>query len=138
MPTGAITGYVDVAQVVLYAFFIFFAGLVFWIRREDRREGYPLEAETVGRRKAPDPVLIPKPKAFHLPGGETTYAPQRDTGIETGVPARKLEPWPGAPYAPTDERRPRLLGAPPRRPRPDLGRTEAHRPPAGRRRLRGP
>lgn len=102
MPTGAITGYVDVAQVVLYAFFIFFAGLVFWIRREDRREGYPLEAETVGRRKAPDPVLIPKPKAFHLPGGETTYAPQPNTGIETGVPSRKLEPWPGAPYAPTD------------------------------------
>lgn len=41
MPTGALTGYVDVAQVVLYAFFLFFAGLVFYLRREDRREGYP-------------------------------------------------------------------------------------------------
>jgi photosynthetic reaction center H subunit len=105
MPTGAITGYVDVAQVVLYAFFIFFAGLVFWLRREDRREGYPLENEIVGRRKAPDPVLIPRSKAFHLPGGETTYAPQAMQGrddIETGIPARKVEPWPGAPYERTE------------------------------------
>ncbi|TXM99400.1 photosynthetic reaction center subunit H, partial [Methylobacterium sp. WL103] len=30
--------------MVLYAFFLFFFGLVFWLRREDRREGYPLEA----------------------------------------------------------------------------------------------
>jgi photosynthetic reaction center H subunit len=105
MPTGAITGYVDVAQVVLYAFFLFFAGLVFWLRREDRREGYPLENEIVGRRKAPDPVLIPRSKAFHLPGGETTYAPQAMQGrddIETGIPARKVEPWPGAPYERTE------------------------------------
>ena len=49
MPTGAITGYVDVAQLVLYAFFLFFAGLVFYLRREDRREGYPLENEAVAR-----------------------------------------------------------------------------------------
>lgn len=105
MPTGALTGYVDVAQVVLYAFFLFFAGLVFWLRREDRREGYPLENEAVGRRKADDPILIPRSKAFHLPGGETTYAPQAVHGrddIETGIPARKVEPWPGAPYERTE------------------------------------
>ena len=33
MPRGEITGYVDVAQVVLYAFWLFFAGLVFYLRR---------------------------------------------------------------------------------------------------------
>ena len=73
--------------------------------REDRREGYPLENEAVGRRKADDPILIPRSKAFHLPGGETTYAPQAVHGrddIETGIPARKVEPWPGAPYERTD------------------------------------
>lgn len=42
MQVGAITGYIDVAQVVLYGFWIFFAGLIFYLRREDRREGYPL------------------------------------------------------------------------------------------------
>ncbi|HKK51252.1 MAG TPA: photosynthetic reaction center subunit H, partial [Myxococcota bacterium] len=32
MPTGALTGYIDVAQVVLYVFWIFFAGLIFYLR----------------------------------------------------------------------------------------------------------
>jgi hypothetical protein len=44
MGTGAITGYVDAAQVVLYVFWIFFAGLIVYLIREGKREGYPLEA----------------------------------------------------------------------------------------------
>ena len=38
MPKGAITGYIDVAQLALYAFFLFFGWLVFYLRREDKRE----------------------------------------------------------------------------------------------------
>ena len=65
MPRGEITAYLDVAQVVLYAFWIFFAGLVFYLRREDRREGYPLEAEAawVEDRAARDPRLRVAPSA---------------------------------------------------------------------------
>ena len=48
MMRGSLTSYMDVAQVVLYAFFMFFAGLIFYLRREDRREGYPLENEAAG------------------------------------------------------------------------------------------
>ena len=102
LPRGEITGYVDVAQVTLYAFWIFFAGLVFWLRREDRREGYPLEAEIHGRLKGPDSILIPSPKAFHLSSGHTTYAPSASSAYERGVPSAKREPWPGAPYDRTD------------------------------------
>lgn len=102
MPRGEITGYIDVAQVTLYAFWIFFAGLVFWLRREDRREGYPLEAEAYGRLKNPDPVLVPRPKAFNLSSGETVLAPDIKVAFEANVPSRKIEPWPGAPYARTD------------------------------------
>lgn len=43
METGAITGYIDVAQVVLYIFWAFFFGLVIYLLRENKREGYPLE-----------------------------------------------------------------------------------------------
>ena len=32
MTTGAITGYIDVAQLVLYAFWIFFIGRVIYLR----------------------------------------------------------------------------------------------------------
>ncbi len=59
---GAITGYIDVAQVVLYAFWIFFAGLVFYLRREDRREGYPLESEVHGGLKGWDWLFLPSPR----------------------------------------------------------------------------
>ena len=46
---GAITQYIDVAQILLYAFWIFFAGLLIYLRREDKREGYPLESERSAR-----------------------------------------------------------------------------------------
>ncbi len=103
MERGQITGYIDVAQVTLYAFWIFFAGVVFYLRREDRREGYPLEAEAYGRLKSPDPVLIPTPKTFNLLSGETKHAPQRNIEYQSGIPSRKLEPWPGAPYIRTED-----------------------------------
>ena len=34
----------DGATIALYAFWLFFFGLVIYLRREDRREGYPLES----------------------------------------------------------------------------------------------
>ena len=51
MEKGAITGYIDVAQVTLYVFWVFFSGLIFWLRQEDRREGYPLESDPTGKVK---------------------------------------------------------------------------------------
>lgn len=39
-----ITQYVDFAQLSLYAFWLFFAGLIYYLRKEDKREGYPLES----------------------------------------------------------------------------------------------
>ena len=71
MPKGAITQYMDVAQIVLYAFWVFFAGLIFYLRREDKREGYPL----VYDRKENAPYLnfppIPAPKTYLLANGDS-------------------------------------------------------------------
>ena len=47
---GESPSYIDVAQVTLYVFWIFFAGLIFYLRREDKREGYPLDSDAVRRR----------------------------------------------------------------------------------------
>jgi hypothetical protein len=49
MQIGAITQYIDVAQIVLYAFWIFFFSLLVYLRREDKREGYPLESDRTDR-----------------------------------------------------------------------------------------
>jgi photosynthetic reaction center H subunit len=101
MEVGAITSHIDVAQVVLYAFWIFFAGLIFYLRREDRREGYPLESEVTGK---PDNsawgLWIPEPKVFLLPHGGTATAPtdRRDPQPSNLEPT---EPWSGAPSVPT-------------------------------------
>jgi photosynthetic reaction center H subunit len=42
------TSYIDLAQVVLYLFIAFFLGLVYYLHRENKREGYPLENERSG------------------------------------------------------------------------------------------
>jgi photosynthetic reaction center H subunit len=101
MIRGAITEYIDVAQVVLYAFFIFFAGLVFYLRREDRREGYPLESET-GRPGDRGFLFIPPAKTFKLSNGETAVAPRFDADTRV-LNAVKIAPWPGAPLVPTGD-----------------------------------
>lgn len=105
MPTGAITSYVDVAQLVLYAFWIFFAGLIFYLRREDKREGYPLEREGADRRAAIQGFTfppLPTPKTFHLAEGVTyTAPPGRQEARE--IRATPVALWPGAPLQPTGD-----------------------------------
>jgi photosynthetic reaction center H subunit len=61
MSSNAI-GPFDLAQLALYAFWLFFAGLVFYLRREDKREGYPLATE-FGEEKHGFP-RTPEPKTF--------------------------------------------------------------------------
>lgn len=105
MPTGAITGYVDVAQLVLYAFWIFFAGLILYLRREDKREGYPLESDRTART---DRVQvqgfpgIPSPKTFTLPHGGTVSAPNGKADTRR-IAAEPVGGWPGAPLEPTGD-----------------------------------
>jgi photosynthetic reaction center H subunit len=98
MPTGAITGYIDVAQLTLYAFWIFFAGLIFYLRREDKREGYPLESERSGLVTVQGFPPLPEPKVFRLSNGHTVYAPRVETVLP--VHGEAVLGWPGAPIEP--------------------------------------
>ena len=102
METGVVVGNIDVAQLVLYAFWIFFACLIFYLRREDRREGYPLYSEADGASKPKGFLLIPKPKIFHLFHGGTVEAPNFKDEVRS-IKTAKTEPWPGAAYAPTGD-----------------------------------
>lgn len=103
MPTGAITGYIDVAQLMLYAFWIFFAGLIFYLRREDKREGYPLESDRSqrsGRVRVVGFPAPPGPKTFQLAHGGTSTVP-REEPARGAVAAEPAGRWPGAPLVPT-------------------------------------
>jgi photosynthetic reaction center H subunit len=75
MGTGYITAYIDVAQLTLYAFWIFFAGLVYYLHQEDKREGYPLENDRSDKVKVQGWPPIPQPKTFRLRDGRTVQAP---------------------------------------------------------------
>ena len=75
MQHGAITGYIDVAQIALYAFWIFFAGLIYYLHRENKREGYPLESDRSGSIKVQGWPAMPKPKTYKLANGNTVTVP---------------------------------------------------------------
>jgi photosynthetic reaction center H subunit len=99
MGRGAITGYIDVAQLVLYAFWIFFAGLILYLRREDKREGYPLWSEATSTAPITNFPPIPPAKTFRLHEGGTAIADGRPD--LRPIKASPVEPWPGAPLTPT-------------------------------------
>ncbi|NBD96478.1 MAG: photosynthetic reaction center subunit H [Gammaproteobacteria bacterium] len=107
MPTGAITGYIDVAQVVLYAFWVFFAGLIFYLRREDKREGYPLDSDLSERSSRVSVVGYPRPpepKQYRLPHGQGTREAPHPEKITRDIPGTKPSaPWLGAPLVPTGD-----------------------------------
>ena len=102
MDTGSITGYVDVAQLVLYAFWIFFFGLIIYLRREDKREGYPLESKRTvasgGRVVVQGFPAMPAPKTFRLHTGGTVTVPGKSAELD--VNATATAPWSGAPLEP--------------------------------------
>lgn len=88
MQTGALTQSIDVAQVALYLFWGFFAALIIYLRKEDKREGYPLVSDRKYRLPMEGFPRMPKPKTFLLPHGGTVSAP----AVEPPQPEFLAEP----------------------------------------------
>ncbi|MTH98793.1 photosynthetic reaction center subunit H [Roseibium sp. RKSG952] len=103
MEIGAITQHIDVAQVTLYVFWVFFAILIFYIRLEDRREGYPLESDGSGAYNKDPWLFVPPAKTFLLPHGhgEASFPDGKRDNEDRPVPGEKIAPFEGAPYVPT-------------------------------------
>lgn len=99
METGAITGYIDVAQLVLYAFWIFFAGLIFYLRREDKREGYPLESDRSAHVTVEGFPGVPEPKTFMLRDGHSVQSPRKEA-VGGEIRAKPAAAFPGSPLIP--------------------------------------
>ena len=106
MEFGAFTGYIDLAQVLLYLFWIFFAGLIYYLVRENHREGYPMESDSLGTatiRGWP----IPSPKTFKLADGHEVTVPDLKRG-EPAFSAASTGASPGSPIEPKGD--PMLAG----------------------------
>jgi photosynthetic reaction center H subunit len=104
--SAAITDYIDVAQLTIWAFWFFFAGLVYYLRREDKREGYPLDSDRTensgGRVKVVGFPDLATPKTFVLPHkGGSVVAPRVEAPQK--VNATPSAPFPGAPFDPVGD-----------------------------------
>jgi len=99
--TETFFGEFDLASLAIWLFWIFFAGLIIYIQRENMREGYPMEDDEGNKSSNPAMWPIPSDKTFKLPHGrgEVTVpsgqAPERsEIALKRGTPANgyPLEP----------------------------------------------
>jgi photosynthetic reaction center H subunit len=112
MGTGAITQYIDVAQVAFYIFLLFFIGLVIYLTLESKREGFPLETERFGQVRREEGILgMPRPVTYKTEFGKTYTAPVPTPPEVERIAAEPAHPWNGAPMQPTGN--PMLAGVGP-------------------------
>ena len=106
---GNITGYIDLAQIMLYVFWIFFAGLIWYLVMENHREGYPMESSSNGRVVVKG-FPIPEPKTFLLEGGKSVTVPDL-TRKEPAYNAVATSPSSGSPIDPRGDAMTAAVGA---------------------------
>ena len=99
METGAITQYVDVAQLVLYVFWAFFAGLIYYLLRENHREGYPMDPGRENGPKVEGWPPVPTPKTYKLSDGRELQSPDLRR-LDADFSAQPTHGWNGAPLEP--------------------------------------
>lgn len=108
MRNAAFTQYFDVAQLVLYMFWIFFAGLIWYLVKENRREGYPLDNDL--GKVMEGWVAVPSPKVYKLEDGREIWAPDNKVSPQP-FNAERLQGHGGTAYEPTGN--PMLAGVGP-------------------------
>jgi photosynthetic reaction center H subunit len=103
MGTGAITEYIDVAQLALYVFWIFFFFLVRHLHREGKREGWPLELDSRGEQFVEGFGGMPAPKTYRLLNGQGERTVPGPAKPGYALKATPTGPAPGFPIEPTGD-----------------------------------
>ncbi len=99
---GEFVAGVDLVDVMLWLFTLFFLGLVLYLQREGMREGYPLEDDS-GRVDRSAPFVGPSRKIFRLPhdrGDIDATEGRRDT---RDLALKQIGRGHGLPFAPTGD-----------------------------------
>lgn len=96
-------GNFDLASLAIWMFWIFFAFLIYYLQRENMREGYPLETED--GRPAPNqgPFPLPSPKTFLLPHGRGEVTVPNGAREAREVALSRTAVSDGFPHAPTGD-----------------------------------
>ena len=93
-----ITQHIDLAQLAFWAFFLFFVGLCLKLRKNDKREGYPMKESPFSSRHTEGFPLRDEAQTYILNEGGTTQAPHFYKG--GAMSAEPLYPFPGTPLSP--------------------------------------
>lgn len=93
---------IDLVEILFTLFWVFFFGLVLYLHRESKREGYPLVSDRSDRITVQGFPAMPPPKTYHLEGGRTVQAPSYE-GPDTDFNAEPAARYPGAPLDPTGD-----------------------------------
>jgi photosynthetic reaction center H subunit len=104
MSGSTVSSGVDLTQILLYLFWFFFAGLIWYLHRESKREGYPLEADKIGggvtlKEGVPG---VPAPKVYKLPHGGTVEVP-RPNDHQPELRATQMAGSVGSPFEPLSD-----------------------------------
>ena len=94
---------IDLASIALYVFRLFFAGLIYYLHRENKREGYPLVSETSGPRTVIVGFPAPPPAKTYLLHDGTSVRVADGRPDTREIKAAPVAPWPGAPLEPTGD-----------------------------------
>ena len=102
--TETFFGEFDLASLSLWLFYIFFAGLVIWIQRENMREGYPLEDDEGNPSSNPSMWPLPADKTFKLPHGlGDVTVPSGQMPERADIALKRVGPGNGYPLEPTGD-----------------------------------
>lgn len=95
-------GNFDLASLSLWLFWVFFALLIFYIQRENMREGYPLQDDD-GKLSANQGLFpVPDDKTFNLPHGRgSVTVPSGQNAERPNLPMAKTAAGNGFPFEPT-------------------------------------
>jgi photosynthetic reaction center H subunit len=94
-------GTFDLARISLWMFWLFFAGLIYWIQKENQREGYPLENDD--GTPAGSLFATPEPKTFNLPHGRGTYLAPNTVPERGDLALARTNGSGGFPFEPTGD-----------------------------------
>ena len=96
-----LTSNIDLAEILFTLFWLFFIGLLYYLHRESKREGYPLESDRSGAVTVQGFPAVPEPKTYDLTHGGTKNAPDANEEPQYELKAEPAAPHPGAPLVPT-------------------------------------
>jgi photosynthetic reaction center H subunit len=95
-------GTFDLASAAIWLFYIFFAGLVYYLQTENMREGYPLQTDDGKIAPNQGPFPVPKDKTFHLRDGRGTLTvPSGQRGDRDNLALVQTSMAAGSPFEPT-------------------------------------